>query len=156
MRDGVILIGALAAGMGLAKNATNGHFNALWLIDMLLASGILAGPFVLVGQWWSGRRTALSHGERLWATSSSLILPLLVWGYLDMGLGILNVFLAIAALIHFLISLYAAIYLAVSVLGPSVDVPCRWTDRLGCLVCSVVFPGVVLSICIELNQTYGL
>jgi hypothetical protein len=147
LMDCAVLFAALALGMSFATYLARIDYpirgvppRVVWAATGILWSGAIAGPMILLAQYVRGRRTVPSWGEWLWLTPSSLYL--LVLASVSLARPNLPLLLASVA-VQCLVSL-AASWRLIAILTrliPGVD--CRWTDLLGCSVCTAFGPAVL-------------
>jgi hypothetical protein len=167
--DGVVLVAALGLGVWLQTSwmsrRTDHPFQraetlVLWAGLSLLQGGVLAGPLVAVAQFLRGRRTAPSAGEWCWLVPIPLYLTFLALlysgqpGLLQTPLNVdwASCMLLLYASVQGLLSLGALVRLVMSFSRRRPDAACRWTDRLGCLVCAAVGPVMTFLLVSSLRQ----
>jgi hypothetical protein len=156
LMDGLILIAAFALGMSLetylmTRDSIYLRFDprVVWAMSSVLYSGVITGPLILAVQRLRGRRSALSLGEWLWLSPLSFYLPMYAFILLGgNGIGLICAW----APIQCLFSLAASCWLVTGVLGLRPNAACRWTDFVGCSVCSAVGPALVFQINEAMNQ----
>jgi hypothetical protein len=150
LMDCAVLIAALALGMSFATYLARIDTpirgvppRVAWAVTAVLWSGAIAGPLILLAQCVRGRRTVPSWGEWLWLTPSSLYL--LVLASVSLGGPGLPLILAWVA-VQCLASFTASCRLIASLAGLIPGVACRWTDLLGCSVCTAFGPAILYSV----------
>jgi hypothetical protein len=162
LMDGVILIAAFALGIYFAtdfmRTESDGRFDTNaqpcvdWAVGCVLWSGVIAGPLILLGQRFRGRRSRLSWGEWLWLAPLSLYLLVYVFQQYQQSDGPRLVLVVFAVLIQCMLSFAAFLWLVKGLFGTRLDVACRWTDFLGCLVCMTVGPVIIYGLNQALSQ----
>jgi hypothetical protein len=167
--DAGILVAALALGAWLQTSQmsrrTDHPFRraetlAIWVGSSVVWAGLLAGPLIIGAQFLRGRRTAPSPGEWFWLVPIPLSLTFLAFLYYSESRLARMLFKADVELYVFIIyifaqslfSLAAVVRLVSSVLGRRADVACRWTDLVGCSVCSALGPVTAFAIISALRQ----
>ncbi len=149
--DALILTGAAAAGLAIARAGTLAGEGGRWqsfYCAAWFATGILAGPAIIGAQYLRGRRGRLGFGEVLWLLPASLYISaaLAAWceaedwaGWIYLG----------AMATHALCSLPAFVYFVVAFeLRPA------WTNWLGAVICLTTFVALVLSSYYGIDDAY--
>jgi hypothetical protein len=156
LMDGLVLIVAFALGMGLATHfmGTDTAFGRLdpgvvWAVSSVLWAGMVAGPLILTVQRFRGRRPAPSLGEWLWLVPLAFYLPSYAFAQLAVP-SLALVFLWVW--VQCLLSLAAAVCLVAGVFGMRPGPACRWTDLVGCSVCTAFGPAILFALNEALSQ----
>jgi hypothetical protein len=153
LMDGLVLIAACALGTGVATNLVRTddalrhvEMVVVWPVASVLISGVIAGPLVLLDQLFRGRRVAPTWGEWFWLAPALLYVSMCTFARSEYG--VLIVLMSI--LLQVLCSLIAFCRLVFCRLGMTPEVACRWTEILGCVVCSAIGPAIAYCLTLAL------
>jgi hypothetical protein len=152
LMDSAILIASSALGMSFMSGpiagdtpSERGHFLVVKVVGIVLLTGVFSGPLILFSQVFRGRRSTLSLGEWLWLAPGALWLVAIATlssGLREAGLAGLLYLIAI----HCCLSVFAFCLLLAGAFRLRREVPCRWTDFAGSLVCTAVGPIVAFAV----------
>jgi len=157
--DGLILTGALAAGLAVARTSTlageGGRWQSFFCLTWIVAA-TLALPTILGMQFLRGRRR-LGFGEAVWLLPATLYLLVkcadawisAVWISAKLPDWATVALLCALLCIHGVCALAALVYLAVAFESRPV-----WTEWLGALACVTTLAAVVLLIHFGVEDAY--